>query len=186
MKQLTNTLQEMYGLHFRFVNEDDAQFILKLRTNPHLSRYIHSTLNDLKTQKEWIRRYKEREEKGEEYYFIFFKDKTPVGLNRIYNIQNKVFTTGSWIFDKSAPLECAVISALIVRIVAFEWLGMELENGFDGCHENNKTVLKFNRMLGLQESGKIIDYKGTYITMTLTKADFEKNKEKFIRLLNLE
>lgn len=186
MKKLLVSEMDMFGLHFRTVTEDDAAFILKLRANEHLSRFIHSTENDLDKQKVWIRNYKEKEKEGKEYYFIFFKNNIPVGLNRIYNIQENVFTTGSWIFDENAPIECSVASALIIRIIGFEMLGLELENGFDGCHENNTKVLKFNKMLGMKESGRILDEKGTYITMTLTKDDFERNKSKLISLLNLQ
>jgi hypothetical protein len=177
---------DMFGLHFRLIDEDDAPFILKLRTNQKLVRYIHSVDGTLDGQREWIKKYKEREKEGRDYYFIFFDGATPVGLNRIYNIQEHVFTTGSWIFDEGAPLESAVAASLIVRIIAFEILGKDLENGFDGCHENNKHVLKFNKMIGMQESGRIVDEKGVYVTMTLTKADFMKNKDRIIKLLNLK
>ena len=60
-----------YGLHARFVIESDAEFILSLRTNPMLSRFLHSTDNDVEKQKIWIRNYKERERNGTDYYFIY-------------------------------------------------------------------------------------------------------------------
>ena len=62
---------DRYGLHVRLVREEDAEYIVQLRTNPTKNRYIHSTLNDVKAQKEWIRLYKQREAEGKEYYFIF-------------------------------------------------------------------------------------------------------------------
>ena len=52
---------EKYGLFLKFVDEDDADFILKLRTNKEKSKYISLTNNDLELQKEWIRKYKDRE-----------------------------------------------------------------------------------------------------------------------------
>ena len=38
---------DKYGLHVRLVNEDDAEFIVSLRTDPKLSRFIHDTGNDV-------------------------------------------------------------------------------------------------------------------------------------------
>jgi hypothetical protein len=34
---------DRYGLHVRLVREEDAEFILSLRTDPKLSRFIHPT-----------------------------------------------------------------------------------------------------------------------------------------------
>lgn len=174
-----------YGLYARFVKEEDAPFILKLRTDEELSKYINPTDNDLGKQKSWINTYKQREAKGLDYYFIFFKDNIPVGLNRIYNINNRKFTTGSWIFCKDAPFESSIASSIIVREIAFEFLNLDFEDGFDGCHVNNRKVLKFNYMIGLKETGRIFHEKGEYITMSLTKLDFEENKSKIIKLLGL-
>lgn len=187
MKKLPENFEmDLYGLHARLVEEEDAEFILKLRTDPVLSKYIHPTEANLENQRNWIRAYKEREKQGKEYYFIFYQKGISAGLNRIYSIHEDVFTTGSWIFDRNIPFECAVASALMIRIIAFEIMDMAWENGYDGCHENNKKVLKFNRMIGMKESGRIQDTAGTYVTMTLSKADFEKNKEKIAVLLNLK
>jgi len=176
---------DRYGLHVRFVQECDAEFIIKLRTDPELSKFIHETKNDLDKQREWIRGYKQKEKGGTEYYFIFYSMDKPVGLNRIYRIESDgTFTTGSWLFSKDAPMEASIASAIIVREIAFETLDLKFENGFDGCHEDNKKVLRFNRMLGLKDTGIITDSKGKYCTMTLTKDDFEVGKGKILKILN--
>lgn len=174
---------EKYGLYARFVEEKDADFILKLRTNPVLSRFLHATDSDVEKQKAWIRGYKERERRGEDYYFIFFKDNNPVGLNRIYSIHDKTFTTGSWLFDPNAPFECSIAASIIVRELAFEEMGFELEDGYDGVHVNNKQVYKFNKLIGLKETRRYKDENGEFICMQLTKNDFEKNKIKLLKLI---
>lgn len=183
MKKLPANFEiNKYGLHVRFVKESDAEFILRLRTNEKLSRYIHSTDNNIDRQKEWLRNYKIREANAEDYYFIFHKDGIPVGLNRIYGIHDNVFTTGSWVFEENVPFQCAVAASIITRELAFEYMELELEDGYDGVHVDNKKVIKFNKMIGLKETARIKDLKGEYITMKLTKADFEFRK---VRLLNL-
>ena len=74
-----------YGIDVRFVEESDAEFILSLRTDPKLSRYLHATDNDVEKQRQWIRKYKEREAHGKEYYFMYIKNENKLGVSRIYN-----------------------------------------------------------------------------------------------------
>ena len=105
MKLDSDFTYEKYGLQLRFVNEDDAEFIIKLRTDPKLGKFIHSTSSDIEEQKKWIRAYKKREQAGTDYYFIFFKDGVPVGLNRLYWIKEDSYTSGSWVFSPDAPFE---------------------------------------------------------------------------------
>ena len=174
---------EKYGLTCRFVEEHDAEFILKLRTDPVLSRYLHATYNDVEKQKAWIRGYKEREKRGEDYYFIFFQKEKPVGLNRVYGIHGTTFTTGSWVFTQDAPIESSIAASIMIRELCFEQMGMELEDGYDGCHVDNKRVYKFNKMVGFKETGSYMSESGKFITMQMTKEDFEKNKPKLLKYI---
>lgn len=184
MKLPPNFSFSKHGLTLRYVKEDDAEFILKLRTNQKLSRFINPTPANIELQKEWIKRYKQRELNGTDYYFIFFFNDKPVGLNRIYNIKNFTFTTGSWIFDPNAPEHCSIASAIIVRIIAFELLGKEIEISDDGCHVDNKKVLKFNKMIGLKINGEIETEIGKYYTFIMKKEDFYVNKSRIESLIN--
>lgn len=174
---------DKYGLHVRLVNEDDAEFIVSLRTDPKLSRFIHDTENDVSKQKEWIKSYKEREIKGLEYYFVFLKDGIRVGLNRIYNIHDGIFTTGSWLFDRNASFECSVLASIIGREIAFDELNFFFEDAFDGCHVDNKKVIKFNHMIGLKDGRHFQDEKGEYVAQSLTSDDFHHNKHRILKLL---
>lgn len=172
-----------YGLFSRFVEEEDAKFIVDLRTDEVLSRYLHPTDSSIEKQKEWIRSYKVRECKGEDYYFIFFKNEKPVGLNRMYNIHETTFTTGSWVFSRDASYECCIAASIIVRELAFEIMGMELEDGYDGVHVDNKKVYKFNKMIGLKESGRYMAESGEFIRMQMRRDDFERNKVKLLKYI---
>lgn len=175
-----------YGIFVRLVDEHDSEFIVKLRTDPLLGKFIHDTSSDVSKQEEWIREYKKREKEGLEYYFIFYKDGKPFGVNRLYHMENeKRFTSGSWICLPDTSTEDVVASSLIPRIIAFEILGREMEFGVEGCHEDNKKVMKFNKMIGLKIKGTRKDEKGLYYTFNLTKEDFYKNKNKLELLLDL-
>ena len=177
---------EKYGLTFRLVQESDAEFIYRLRTNPDLSKYIHDVEGGVEGQIKWIRNYKIREEEGTDYYFIFFKNNEPIGLNRIYSIHDKTYTGGSWVMAPNSPMEVVVAVPLIKREIAFEIMGMEYEDDYDGVHIENKKVIKFNKMFGCKIYKHIQDVKGEYACLSLTKEDFEANKPKIIRIINLE
>lgn len=170
-----------YGLTARFVEEYDASFILQLRTNERLSKFIHFTENNLEKQIQYIRNYKIREIKGEDYYFIFIYQDEQVGLARIYNVGEESFTFGSWLFKEKLPFWVPIAGAIIAREYAFEELGKVKEVDVDGTHEDNKGVLLFSRRLGMNYDGYKTDVKGKYLTGYMLKDDFENNKQQFIR-----
>ncbi|MCR5709041.1 MAG: GNAT family N-acetyltransferase [Bacteroidales bacterium] len=176
---------QKYGLTFRLVEEGDAEFIYTLRSNPELNRYIHDVDGGVEGQLRWIRGYKKREEEGTDYYFIYFKDGAPVGLYRIYDIHGKVFTGGSWVMVPDPPLETVLAVPLIAKEIAFETLGMELDDEVDGVHVDNKKVIKFSKMFGFKETGRISDVKGEYVTMSLTREDFEAAKPSILKHLRM-
>ena len=63
MTKLSSNFElDRYGLHVRLVREEDAAFILSLRTDSKLSRFIHPTENDEVKQRANIRGYKERQQ----------------------------------------------------------------------------------------------------------------------------
>ena len=170
-----------YGLHARMVREDDAAFILSLRTDPKSSRFIHPTENDEEKQRAYLQGYKERELAGKDYYFIFFLQKEPAGVARIYNVQEKTFTFGSWLFKEGLPYWVSIAGAIIAREFAFEELGREKELDVDGTHEENKGVISFSRMLGMNFNSFRIEEDGKFLTGYMLKEEFEKNKQRFIR-----
>ena len=176
---------QKYGLSYRFVNEGDAEFIYKLRSDPQLSKYIHDVRGGVEGQVEWIRKYKERESLGQEYYFIFYKDDKPVGLNRFYSFHDTTYTGGSWVMVPNSPMEVVLAVPLIMREIAFEEMGMTFEDNYDATHVDNKKVIKFNKMFGCKIYKHFMDVKGEYVAMSLTKEDFEANKPKLVAMLNL-
>lgn len=177
---------EKYGLTFRFVNEGDAEFVYSLRSDPQLSKYIHDVKEGVENQIEWIRKYKEREKKGEEYYFVFFKDEQPVGLFRLYCFHDTTYTGGSWVMVPNSPIEVVLAIPLIMREMAFEELGMTFEDNYDATHVDNKKVIKFNAMFGCKIYKHFMDVKGEYVATSLTKEDFEERKPRLLAMLNID
>lgn len=180
MKKLnSNFTMCKYGIDVRLVNEADAEFILSLRTNKWLTRFIHQTVDDVESQRRWIREYKRRELEGKEYYFIYSSKGVPFGLNRIYNIIGDKCTSGSWLCQPGTPLELSIPTALINRDIMFDILSLQ-EDNFD-VRKGNLKVQKFHLMTGSVKTGETeLD-----ILFRATPETHKKGKESIIKLLNL-
>lgn len=177
---------DRYGLTYRFVNESDAEFIYRLRSDATISKYIHDIQGGVEQQVEWIKSYKERETAGKEYYFIFYRHEEPIGLFRLYSFKEKTFTSGSWVMVPNSPLDAVVAIPLICREIAFFDLGMEFEDNYDACHVDNKKVIKFNQKFGCIIYKHFQDVKGEYVAMSLTKEDFIKKRPGLLKLIGIK
>lgn len=168
-----------FGLTVRLVEEKDVDYILSLRTNKFLTRFIHQTDDDRDAQIEWIKRYKEREAEGREYYFIYYLGKKPVGLNRIYNIFEYYGTIGSWICNPDNDPEISLKTYILMFDMMFEQIKLDITL-FD-VRKVNKHVWKLHKMLGAMSVGESdVDY-----YFTLDKSTYYKNRETIISLYNL-
>lgn len=169
---------DRYGLHVRLVREEDAEFIVRLRTDPQLGHYIHATSSDVSKQVEWIKEYKVREAKGLEYYFIFQKNGENIGLTRLYNIEEEKFTSGSWL-SCSNEVGVGVLCDIISREIAFE-LYPESLNYFD-VRKGNKNVIRYaqsyHSILYKEDTENLYFYNN--------KQNFEKYKQLYLRMAKL-
>lgn len=174
-----NFSMERYGLKVRLATEKDTDFILSLRTDAGLSRFIHKTDKDVQQHLEWFKKYKQREAEAKDYYFIYFKDDEPVGVNRIYNVYEYYGTIGSWLCSPKNEVEVSMATHLFLHDIIFEVLGLDLTL-FD-VRKGNKHVWKLHKMTGAQQVGESdIDY--YFVT---SKEEFMKRKENLLRILNL-
>jgi hypothetical protein len=171
-----------YGLNVRLVKENDAHKILELRTNLQLSKHLHRTEANIEKQKLYLRDYKNREEKGIEYYFAFLiiGNSEPIGFYRIHNIdfKNKSFSIGSWIFQQEIPENLAIFGDIISKEFGFEFLN--LETCYFDVRRNNKKVLDYHKLFSptfIREDEEENNY------FYLRKKDFEENKNSIIKLL---
>jgi hypothetical protein len=138
MKKLPENFSlERYGLQTRLVEEGDAEFIVSLRTDSRLNKYIHTTSPDVEAQKQWIRNYKLREAEGLDYYFIFSINNRPLGLARIYDLTEDEFTQGSWVFSPDAVLGASVLGNIISSEIGFEFLEKKVE--YSDARRDNHT-----------------------------------------------
>ncbi|MGB9748157.1 MAG: GNAT family N-acetyltransferase [Bacteroidales bacterium] len=168
-----------YGLLIRLVNEEDAEFIFNLRTDPSLARFIHKISHEIKDQIKWIKEYKIREAHGMEFYFISIDpvNNEKQGVNRIYNFAGNTFELGSWIYSKKCDFTKSILGDIIVREIAFDYLQ------FDICvfevRKQNKTVINYHKRYHPEQIGE----NDLNVYFKLTKETFNKEKNIFLNLL---
>ena len=170
-------VQYVYGKNicFRDVCEEDAAFILELRGDDQLGKFLYKTEIDLDKQKLWIRNYKQR---TQEYYFIIAgKNGESYGTIRLYDVQGDSFCWGSWIIKKTAPGSIAVESAFLIYEFAFGKLGFKRSH-FD-VRKGNIKVVDFHKRLG----SRIISEDDLNYYFNLSLADYALAKQRYTKYI---
>ncbi len=112
-----------YAFRLRPIADSDASFVVKLRTDPILSRFLHVTPLSLDSQLDWMSRYYER---PGDWYFVVERrrDNAPEGVISIYDfdIHQRDAEWGRWILHAGSL--AAVESAWLMYRCAFEQLGL--------------------------------------------------------------
>lgn len=170
-------LYKKFSVSIRYVEERDASFILQLRTDERLGRFLSATSSDLEKQEEWIRGYKERESSDKEFYFLYESvNGVKYGVNRIYNISDVSFEVGSWLFSRESPEGVSVLADLYSRDFAFG------KFNFDFCHfevrKANKNVVNYHKRYNPELVGE--DNLNYYFK--LSKDNYFTYRDKLIKL----
>ena len=162
------------------VREEDAAFILDLRTDKELGKYLSATEYDLEKQIGWIRSYIQKEKQKDEFYFIIQENSSlnRIGTIRLYNIDKELrsFTFGSFIINKALTnIKSAAPKAMnLVLNFAFEELG--LEDCFFDCRIGNHKANQFYERFG----AKVIKKDEIDIYYHYSKNEFKSNPDKLL------
>lgn len=173
-------MYQKYGIQLKPVEESDAEFIIELRTNDQKSRFISATNPDVIQQKGWIKNYKTREKKGEEFYFIALDENNEkFATYRIYNFQKNSVEIGSFVskpnYDKSINI---VKLDILIKEYVFEKLKFEILN-FE-VRKLNLSVVRYHKKF----HPTIIKEDDLNYYFSLNKEEFERGKQDFIKILN--
>jgi len=82
-------------IYLRSVSEEDADFILKLRLDERLNKYLSRVDNNLEEEKRWIREHKMLD--NDFYFLIVRKDDEPLGTISLYDIKGSEGEFGRWV-----------------------------------------------------------------------------------------
>lgn len=177
---------DRYGLHVRLVREEDAEFIVGLRTDPNNALYIHDTNPSVIEQIKWISQYIKREQEGIEYYLLFELEGEPQGVYRIYNRHDDWCITGSWVFSPIAHKFSAIKSLIITHEIVFEDLKHAYVHDIDGVNVANLGVIRIMKLIGAKFSNIRVDTKGDYQTMFIYPDDFYQNRPKILKCVGID
>lgn len=134
-------------INLKSVEISDAEFILNLRQNKELNRFISSTSVNLEDQKKWIENYFKRELDKKEFYFVVQnKENESCGTVRIYNIdsEKKECTWGSFMLNKNRPDGASYETIKLSLNYAFKALGIE-KVLLDVRKENKKAIYIYEK-----------------------------------------
>ena len=165
------------NLYLKEVDVNDVNYILKLRTDKYLSKYLNHTPNNKKKQLEWLNEYFKRRKKKDEFYFIFQIKKDSfyksLGFARIIKIDNRTFHYGGWILQKNTQPWIALECCLSIYEYSFNYLN------YKKCllwiNLKNLDVIKYHKSLGAKYVKK--DKKEIYLSFN--QKNYIKLKKKF-------
>lgn len=124
---------------FKLVTPDDAEFIVELRNDPKLKKHLSTTSSAVEDQITWIEAYKEREKKGQEYYFVIYEKGEKKGLYRLYNVNSISFTIGSWLFKEVTYKNLPILTDVLMDDIGFQELNKNIML-FDIRKDNNRVI----------------------------------------------
>lgn len=156
----------------RSVKTEDAEFILSLRLNDKLNKYINKVDNDIKKQEEWINLQQQRE--GDYYFLILNLDNQPLGTISLYNIKENNAEFGRWVSKGNMIIN--IESAILIHKFAFEDLNLDLV--YTNTMAENKQVVNFHKRFGSKIEEKLYFDKETGFTFSRGYI----NKQSFIEI----
>lgn len=158
--------------NIRFVNIEDAEFILSLRCDEKKSKYLHKTEYNIEKQKEYIQNCLKKD--NEWYLIIENKKHESLGTYRIYDLREDSFCIGSWLMiDDCSPQE-VMEGEYLVKMFAFKKTGFQKFH-FD-VRKGNKKVIRYHKMMGARQVGETeLDY-----LFECTKEDYVNNIRKYL------
>jgi RimJ/RimL family protein N-acetyltransferase len=138
-----------YAFRLRPIRDADAQFVLDLRGDPELARFIHSTPPRLSDQLAWLAAYYER---AGDYYFVVERRLGQQaghaeGLISIYDIDEtaRAAEWGRWVLRRGSL--AAPESAWLMYRCAFEQL--QLSSVYSRTVADNLRVVSFHDSCGI-------------------------------------
>lgn len=166
----------------RLVEITDAEFILSLRLDENLNRFVNKVSPDIIKQREWIR---SQQVKENDYYFIIQdKANNSLGTISLYNIENETGEFGRWVSIGNALQNLE--SVILLHKFGFNVLNLKL------IHSNtvveNKKVLGFHKNFGANVTEIVTIQPGSGLNLKraeIRKEDFEAISIRNYKLINL-
>ncbi len=139
---------EGHAFRLRPIADADAPFVLQLRTDPALNRYVHAVSGQLEDQLRWLASYYER---PGDYYFVVERrdDGAAEGVVAVYDVDPATQTAewGRWILRPGSL--AAIESAWLTYRCALDVL--KLSSVCCRTVANNASVVSFHDSCGIAD-----------------------------------
>ena len=160
--------------HFYHIDIEDAEFILKLRTEERKDNYLMSTDKNLEKQKEYLISSRKKFLLEEEIYFKIYdlaKNKFS-GFVRLTEIQSETnFGWESAVLDKSSSPNLFIDVMLMIYRIGFDFLGRDLCGPWK-VKKGFQKMMKIHEIIGMVD---IINENEDHYEISVQK---EKYREK--------
>ncbi|MBQ9664112.1 MAG: GNAT family N-acetyltransferase [Oscillospiraceae bacterium] len=170
---------EGFGVRLRSLEEGDAAFLFKLRTDRERTRFVHAIEGTVDDQRLYIQKQRARE--GDYYFLAEDLNGEPFGALAYYNLVDKNGETGRMVLNGTFAQNCDAI--LQLRRFAFEIIGAE----YVRCTvvNGNKPVLAQIKRMGGEQVGSFIDSAdgSEVLEFHVSRETYEERKEKYRQLV---
>lgn len=140
--------------HLYHVDINDANLILKLRTEERDDNHLMSTEKSLHRQKEYLVNYKKKFELQEEIYYKVYdvQKKQFLGFVRLTRIQSKdSFSWESAVLDKSSSPNLFLDLMLMIFKIGFDYLDRDVCGPWK-VKKQFKKMMRIHEIVGMTET----------------------------------
>ena len=170
------------GKHIRLVcaSESDAEFTMKIREDPDLTRFIPALHNTLENQKKWIEAQRTKE--NDVFYVIKGSSMESKGPISCYGFEDLHCVLGRYISYGNAleNVEAAVL------LLDYLFGSRDIEYVVLTPDEKNEAIISFWKKFGAVFSERIQRDGWTEAQYHLHKADYLERRKKIVRLIGME
>lgn len=167
-------------VNLRSVREEDAEFILSIRNNPEISKYLPPLDVTVEQQKNWIAKQRNDDDS---YYFIIEEkgSRRILGTISVYDIVSNHGESGRLcsIGESYDSIEAmSLFNSFVFNILHLDYL-----TGW--VIDENKTVSSLNKRLGYISNGRSVSKDGLECeTLVLTKENYLLKARKIKEIIN--
>ena len=164
----------------RSVVESDAEFIIGVRNDPRVCKYLPPLNVTIEQQRQWIS--KQRADKDSYYFILETPVGNPIGTIGIYDIIDD-HGEGGRTCCVGEPF-AAVEASVLFHDFVFDILGLNYTTGW--VYENNRTVIALNNSFGITWYERKFDKNGEpYLECQMHKELYKRNRNKILKKLRI-
>ncbi|MDD4589532.1 MAG: GNAT family N-acetyltransferase [Parabacteroides sp.] len=166
-------------VNLRSVTEDDTEFILEIRNNHEISKYLPFLNVTVEQQRAWIT--KQRADNDSYYFIIEDKEHRRIGTVSVYNIIENHAEVGRFcsIGNSIQNSETGILhDDFIFNVLCLNYLDVWV-------YKDNTHVLSLNKGFGCEWDGETLDNDGIpYLYGKITKQNYLLKSQKIRNNIN--